>query len=170
MTARLAVVDDEPVFTEFIETLLRSRGYSVDTFNHGTALIDRLRAGYQPNLVLLDVMMPDIDGLETLRTLRQANPNVQVIMLSGRQAPATIVDALKLGAADYVVKPGDADGVGEAALEAAIRNALERQSLTARSPASARTARRSGRHAALLERLEWRDAGRAADGRSGRGQ
>jgi len=68
MTARLAVVDDEPVFTEFIETLLRSRGYSVDTFNHGTALIDRLRAGYQPNLVLLDVMMPDIDGLETLRT------------------------------------------------------------------------------------------------------
>jgi CheY-like chemotaxis protein len=91
MTARLAVVDDEPVFTEFIETLLRSRGYSVDTFNHGTALIDRLRAGYQPNLVLLDVMMPDIDGLETLRTIRQANPNVQVIMLSGRQAPATIV-------------------------------------------------------------------------------
>ena len=98
MTARLAVVDDEPVFTEFIETLLRSRGYSVDTFNHGTALIDRLRAGYQPNLVLLDVMMPDIDGLETLRTLRQANANVQVIMLSGRQAPATIVDALKLSA------------------------------------------------------------------------
>jgi DNA-binding NtrC family response regulator len=129
MTARLAVVDDEPVFTEFIETLLRSRGYSVDTFNHGTALIDRLRAGYQPNLVLLDVMMPDIDGLETLRTIRQANPNVEVIMLSGRQAPATIVDALKLGAADYVVKPGDADGVGEAALEAAIRNAIERQSL-----------------------------------------
>jgi len=131
MTARLAVVDDEPVFTEFIETLLRSRGYSVDTFNHGTALIDRLRAGYQPNLVLLDVMMPDIDGLETLRTIRQANPNVQVIMLSGRQAPATIVDALKLGAADYVLKPGDADGIGEAALEAAIRNAIERQSLTA---------------------------------------
>jgi len=130
MTARLAVVDDEPVFTEFIETLLRSRGYSVDTFNHGSTLIDRLKGGYQPNLVLLDVMMPDIDGLETLRTIRQANPNVQVIMLSGRQAPATIVDALKLGAADYVVKPGDSDGVGEAALEAAIRNALERQTLT----------------------------------------
>jgi DNA-binding NtrC family response regulator len=129
MTARLAVVDDEPVFTDFIETLLRSRGYSVDTFNHGTMLIDRLKAGYQPNLVLLDVMMPDIDGLETLRTIKQANQNIQVIMLSGAQAPATIVDALKLGAADYVVKPGDADGVGEAALEAAIRNALERQTL-----------------------------------------
>jgi two-component system, NtrC family, response regulator AtoC len=129
MTARLAVVDDELVFTDFIETLLRSRGYSVDTFNHGTMLIDRLKAGYQPNLVLLDVMMPDIDGLETLRTIKQANQNIQVIMLSGAQAPATIVDALKLGAADYVVKPGDADGVGEAALEAAIRNALERQTL-----------------------------------------
>jgi two-component system response regulator AtoC len=131
MTARLAVVDDEPVFTEFIETLLHSRGYGVDIFNSGSALIDRLKAGYQPNLVLLDVLMPDLDGLETLRVIRQANPTVQVIMLSGRQAPSTIVDALRLGAADYVLKPGDADGVAEAALEAAIRNALERQSLTA---------------------------------------
>ena len=131
MTARLAEVDDEPVFTEFIETLLHSRGYGVDIFNSGSALIDRLKGGYQPNLILLDVLMPDLDGLETLRVIRQANPTVQVIMRSGRQAPSTIVDALRLGAADYVLKPGDADGVGEAALEAAIRNALERQSLTA---------------------------------------
>src|SRR5688500_3283715 len=116
MTARLAVVDDEPVFTEYIETLLRSRGYAVDTFNNGPTLLDRLKSGYQPNLVLLDVMMPDVDGLDTLRSIRQATPSTQVIMLSGRQAPATIVDALRLGAADYVVKPGDADGVGEAAL------------------------------------------------------
>jgi DNA-binding NtrC family response regulator len=52
-------------------------------------------------------------------------------MLSGRQTPATIVEAVRLGAADYVIKPGDAEGVGEAALESAISNALERQSLTA---------------------------------------
>src|SRR5690349_2714723 len=128
---RLAIVDDEPAFRDFIEDLLKSRGYAVDTFTRGSNLIEKMRGGYQPNLVLLDVMMPDPDGLETLKTLRQLSPAVQVIMLSGRQAPATIVDALRLGAADYVVKPGDADGVGEAALEAAIRNALERQSLTA---------------------------------------
>ncbi len=52
-------------------------------------------------------------------------------MLSGRQAPATIVEAVRLGAADYVLKPGDPEGVGEAALESAIRNALERESLSA---------------------------------------
>jgi len=129
VTARLAVVDDEPVFTEFIETLLRSRGYEVDTFNDGAKLLEQLREGYQPNLVLLDVMMPNRDGFDILKALRQSNPTVQVIMLSGRQAPATIVEALRAGAADYVLKPADADGVGEAALEAAIRNALERQSL-----------------------------------------
>ena len=70
--------------------------------------------------------MPDLDGIETLRAIRQARPAAQVIMLSGRQAPQTIVEAVRLGAADYVLKPGDPDGVGEAALEAAIRNALER--------------------------------------------
>jgi DNA-binding NtrC family response regulator len=66
-----------------------------------------------------------------LRAIRVAQPAAQVIMLSGRQTPATIVEADRLGAADYVLKPGDPDGVGEAALESAIRNALERQSLTA---------------------------------------
>src|SRR6187397_1454602 len=65
------------------------------------------------------------------RAIRQAQPSAQVIMLSGRQAPATIIEAVRLGAADYVLKPGDPEGVGEAALEAAIRNALERQSLSA---------------------------------------
>ncbi len=75
--------------------------------------------------------MPDLDGLETLRAIRHAHPGAQVIMLSGRQAPATIVEAVRLGAADYVLKPGDPEGVGEAALEAAIRNALEREALSA---------------------------------------
>ena len=100
-------------------------------FNSGTALLEGLRAGSAPNVILLDVLMPDLDGIETLRAIRQAQPAAQVIMLSGRQAPQTIVEAVRLGAADYVLKPGDPDGVGEAALEAAIRNALERESLSA---------------------------------------
>jgi len=74
--------------------------------------------------------MPGLDGLDTLRQIRLAHPAAQVVMLSGGQTPATIVEAVRLGAADYVVKPGDPDGVGEVALEAAVRNALERLSLT----------------------------------------
>jgi DNA-binding NtrC family response regulator len=131
MTARLAIVDDDPAFTGYLHTLLGAQGYGIEVFNSGTALLEGLRAGSAPNVVLLDVLMPDLDGIETLRAIRQARPAAQVIMLSGRQAPQTIVEAVRLGAVDYVLKPGDPDGVGEAALEAAIRNALERESLSA---------------------------------------
>ncbi len=131
MTARLAVVDDDEAFGGYLETLFGTRGYEVDVYTSGTALFEGLRKGPLPNVVLLDVMMPDVDGIETLRQIRQAHPSAQVVMLSGRQAPATIVEAVRLGAADYVLKPTDAGGVGEAALEAAVRNALERESMTA---------------------------------------
>ena len=131
MTAQLALVDDDPAFTGYLETLLRSRGYTVEVFHSGGALLESLRAGATPHVILLDVLMPDLDGLETLRAIRHAHPAARVIMLSGRQAPATIVEAVRLGAADYVLKPDDPEGVGEAALEAAIRNALEREALSA---------------------------------------
>jgi DNA-binding NtrC family response regulator len=131
MTARLAIVDDDDAFTGYLHTLLAGQGYGIEVFNSGTALLEGLRAGSAPNVILLDVLMPDLDGIETLRAIRQARPAAQVIMLSGRQAPQTIVEAVRLGAADYVLKPGDPDGVGEAALEAAIRNALEREALSA---------------------------------------
>ena len=105
MTARLAVVDDDEAFGGYLQTLFQTRGYEVDVYGSGAALLDGLRGGPQPNVVLLDVMMPDVDGIETLRQIRQAHPSAQVIMLSGRQAPATIVEAVRLGAADYVLKP-----------------------------------------------------------------
>ena len=78
----------------------------------------------------LDVAMPGLDGLDTLRQVRLAHPAAQVVMVSGGRAIEKIVEAVRLGAVDYVLKPGDAEGAGEVALEAAIRNALERLSLT----------------------------------------
>src|SRR5262245_5758939 len=77
MSARLAIVDDDAAFTEYLQTLLGSQGYAVEVFNSGTALLDGLRAGAAPNVVLLDVLMPDLDGLETLRAIRQARPAAQ---------------------------------------------------------------------------------------------
>lgn len=129
-SATLAIVDDDKPFTDYLQTLLRSRGYNTSTFDSGDALLAGLREGALPDVILLDVLMPGLDGLETLRAIRLAHPGAQVVMLSGGQTPATIVEAVRLGAIDYVVKPGDPDGVGEVALEAAIRNALERLSLT----------------------------------------
>ncbi len=131
MNARLALVDDDPAFTGYMGTVLRSRGYDVDVYHRGADLLESLHAGVSFNVILLDVQMPDLDGIETLRAIRLANPATGVIMLSGRKAPATIVEAVRLGAADYVLKPDDGEGAGEAALEAAVRNALEREALTA---------------------------------------
>ena len=129
-SAKLAIVDDDQPFGEYLQTMLRSRGYDTLTYQSGDALLAGLREGALPDVILLDVSMPGLDGLETLRQIRLAHPAAQVVMLSGGQTPATIVEAVRLGAIDYVVKPGDPDGVGEVALEAAIRNALERLSLT----------------------------------------
>jgi two-component system response regulator AtoC len=128
--ARLALVDDDQQFVEYLETLLRSRGYEVQSFTSGTELLQTMHSDAPPDVVLLDVSMPGMDGLETLKAIRVAHPHVQVIMLSGRNAPATIVDAMRQGALDYVVKPDDPDGLGEAALEAAIRNAVEKTVLS----------------------------------------
>jgi two-component system response regulator AtoC len=128
--ARLALVDDDPQFVEYLQTLLRSRGYEVKTYSSGADLLQALSRGPVPDVVLLDVLMPGMNGLETLRAARNAAPGVQVIMLSGQQVPSTIVDAVRLGAVDYVVKPDDPEGMGEAAVEVAIRNAVEKMSLT----------------------------------------
>ena len=129
-SATLAIVDDDKPFAEYLQTLLGSRGYNTASYDSGDALLAALREGALPDVILLDVLMPGLDGLETLRAIRLVHPAAQVVMLSGGQTPATIVEAVRLGAIDYVVKPGDPDGVGEVALEAAIRNALERLSLT----------------------------------------
>jgi two-component system, NtrC family, response regulator AtoC len=129
-SATLAIVDDDKPFADYLQTLLKSRGYGTTTYDSGDALLQGLREGALPDVVLLDVSMPGLDGLETLRQIRFAHPAAQVVMVSGGRATEKIVEAVRLGAADYVLKPGDADGVGEVALEAAIRNALERLSLT----------------------------------------
>ena len=107
-----------------------ARGYDVTTFERGSDLLRAIEREAPPDVVLLDVLMPGMDGLETLRAARALHPDLQVIMLSGNQVPATIVDAVRLGAIDYVIKPTDAEGLGEAALESTIRSAVERVSLT----------------------------------------
>src|SRR5262245_21465093 len=104
MNARLALVDDDPAFAEYIQVLLRTKGYDVEVHHSGAGLLTSLEKGAVPHVILLDVEMPDLNGIETLRAIRRVHPTAEAIMLSGRQAPATIVEAVRLGAADYVVK------------------------------------------------------------------
>jgi two-component system, NtrC family, response regulator AtoC len=125
----VAIVDDDSGFSNYLRTFLSLRGYETRTYSRGDELLAAIRQADPPDIVLLDVMMPGLDGLATLRALKAARPETQAIMLSGREQASTIVEAVRLGAADYVVKPDDPEGLGEIALDVAIKNALEKNRL-----------------------------------------
>jgi two-component system response regulator AtoC len=125
----VAIVDDDSAFANYLRTFLSLRGYDTRSFSRGDEMLASVKQGDPPDIVLLDVMMPGMNGLDTLRALKGAKPDLQVIMLSGREHASTIVEAVRLGAADYVVKPDDPEGLGEIALDAAIKNAIEKTRL-----------------------------------------
>src|SRR5256712_12754782 len=101
----VTVVDDDSAFANYLRTFLSLRGYETRSYSRGDEMVAAVKQGDPPDIVLLDVMMPGMSGLETLRALKAAKSDLQVIMLSGRERAATIVEAVHLGGADYVVKP-----------------------------------------------------------------
>jgi len=125
----VAIVDDDSAFAAYLRTFLELRGYEARCYTRGDEMLASMKQTEAPDVVLLDVMMPGLDGLATLRTLKASRPEAQVIMLSGRNQVSTIVEAVRLGAADYVVKPDDPEGLGEIALDVAIKNAIEKNRL-----------------------------------------
>jgi two-component system response regulator AtoC len=127
--ASIAVVDDDSGFAGYLRTFLAMRGYEARAYTRGDEIVAAIRQGQPPDIVLLDVAMPGMDGLQTLKALKEGRPELQVIMLSGGAQTNVIVEAVRLGAADYVVKPGDPEGLGEIALDSAIKSAIERTRL-----------------------------------------
>src|SRR5437667_8828044 len=101
----ILLVDDEPGMLRYIRTLLEVDEYKVETASTGEEAVERLQKGMEPELVLLDVLMPGIDGLQTLEQLRQIQPGVKVVMLSCVNDTRKVVHAMKLGALDYLTKP-----------------------------------------------------------------
>ena len=125
----VSIVDDDSGFAAYLRTFLSLRGYEARCYTRGDELLASMKQSEAPDVILLDVMMPGLDGLATLRALKASRPEAQVIMLSGRNQASTIVEAVRLGAADYVVKPDDPEGLGEIALDVAIKNAIEKNRL-----------------------------------------
>src|SRR6202166_2469557 len=104
-TAKILLVDDEPAMLRYIRTLLEVDDYKVETASTGEEALQRIDKGMEPDLVLLDVLMPGIDGLETLEQIRQKRPGTRVVMLSCVNDTKKVVQAMRLGAQDYLTKP-----------------------------------------------------------------
>ncbi|HWG62802.1 MAG TPA: response regulator transcription factor [Streptosporangiaceae bacterium] len=108
--ARLLVVDDEPTILELLAGTLQFAGFEVVTAASGAEAL-REAALSRPDLILLDVMMPDDDGFEVIRKIRAGGPRVPVIFLTARDSVGERVTGLTLGGDDYVTKPFSLDEV-----------------------------------------------------------
>jgi two-component system phosphate regulon response regulator PhoB len=104
--SKILVVDDEPEAVELVEFNLKGAGYEVSTAADGAEALNKARR-IQPNLVILDVMMPEIDGMEVCKLMRRdpATSGIPIIMLTAKASEVDRVLGLELGADDYVVKP-----------------------------------------------------------------
>ena len=104
MSASILVVDDEEAIVSSLSSILQDEGYEVSVAKSGTEALKSYMAD-PPDLMLLDIWMPDMDGLETLRRIREIVPTAQVMVMSGHGSIETAVKAIKLGAYDYIEKP-----------------------------------------------------------------
>ena len=123
--AHILVVDDEPAIRRFLRTSLGAQGYQVDEAADAGAALDFLRRS-APDVLVLDLGLPDLDGFELLRRLRAGGSALPVIVLSSRADEKGKVEALDLGADDYVTKPFGIDEL-LARIRAALRHRLQQQ-------------------------------------------
>jgi len=120
MKPSVLIVDDDQSFRTYVTLLLRGREYPVEALENGEQLIARLKSAKIPSVILLDVLLPDSDGIEVIGKIKAMGVSVPVIMLSGVGHVRTVVEAMKLGASDFLMKPFD-----DSTLERAINNAVE---------------------------------------------
>ena len=119
----ILVVDDEEAFRYMLSSLMSGAGYAVDTAADGVTAINAIQTKLY-HVVLLDLKMPKVDGLEALKFIKTNAPGVEVIMLTGMADVKTAVECMKIGAYDYITKPTTADE-----LLTTIQRALERRQL-----------------------------------------
>jgi DNA-binding NtrC family response regulator len=122
MKTRVLIVDDEEEFVQALSERLTIRDYDVTTSLSGEDAIEKLKH-YNFDVIILDVAMPGMDGIEALRNIKGIKPLIEVIMLTGHATVSSAVDGMKLGAFDYLMKPCETKE-----LIAKINAAFERKS------------------------------------------
>lgn len=108
MKPRLLLVDDEEMYVEYLSKRLINRGYDVTKCLTGEEALRKIRGG-DFDVIILDVLLPGIDGIETLREINKYKPLSEVIMLTGHASLESGIDGMKLGAFDYLRKPCDTE-------------------------------------------------------------
>jgi DNA-binding NtrC family response regulator len=126
-TRSLLLIDDDVAFRHVMAGELTRLNYEVSAAGSGEEGLKRI-AATEPDIVLLDLQMPGMNGLDTLKAIRESNPGIEVIMLTGHGSIDTAIESIRAGAFDYVVKPCPLDE-----LEVRIARAIERQALRRRT-------------------------------------
>jgi DNA-binding NtrC family response regulator len=122
LEGKIIICDDEKEIQRYLKKILHAHGFSVDTYGEGQSLLDRLEAdsAYTPDLLVQDIHMPGISGIEILRKVRQLRPELPVVIMTAFGSIDSAVESIKLGAYDYITKPFPKEkllGVMEKALE-----------------------------------------------------
>jgi DNA-binding NtrC family response regulator len=136
-TANVLIVDDDETSREYLSALLDALGFTVEGAAGGNEALERLSRQPAPDVVILDVIMPELDGVETLRRYRAGGGRSPVVMCSALDEADTVVRAMRAGASDYITKPFNAEELREI-LE---RVAVAQRATTVAKPSEAREAR-----------------------------
>ena len=121
--ADVLLVDDEEQFLKVLSKRLEGRGMKVDTSTSGEDALNRVK-GKEFDAIILDLAMPGMSGIETLKRIRSENPDVQIIMLTGHGTVETGIEAMKAGAVDFLEKPADLNKIMEKISEAKHKRIL----------------------------------------------
>ena len=128
--ASILLVDDETAFLDAMKRRLSKREFRVETAESGMGALELLEDKHDViEVVILDVKMPGIDGIETLREIKRKYPMVEVVMLTGHATVGSAIEGMKFGAFDYLMKPADIDGFTNTIMEAAGKRRLQEQKI-----------------------------------------
>src|SRR5438552_9571594 len=132
MSASILIVDDEEPILTSLTSILQDEGYEVVVAKNGVEAL-RVYTMDPPDLMLLDIWMPELDGLDTLKRAREQAPRLLVVMMSGHGSIETAVKAIKLGAYDYIEKPLSLENVTLRVRHALDQHRLQEENLSLRT-------------------------------------
>jgi DNA-binding NtrC family response regulator len=126
MKVRVLLVDDEEQFVETLAMRLEARDFAVATAFNGDQALDYIK-GKDVDVVVLDVLMPGLSGIDTLREMKRIRPLTEVIMLTGHATVETAIEGMKLGAFDYLMKPTEIEDLVDKINKAQRRKAEQEE-------------------------------------------